>query len=198
MPMRALMQGLADGYFVLPATIGDYFANNRFDKVDQDKPEAKQVLGEVTGQIKQLLNINYSEGSVLESFVNTTKEENIYSKDNSLEIEITNIMHRLGVPAHIKGYIFIREAIQMVLKDMELLGAVTKELYPSIARLYETTPSRVERAIRHAIGVASLRGEVEISNKLFGYSFNNGKTKPTNSEFIAVVAENLRLKKRMI
>lgn len=149
-------------------------------------------------RIKQLLNVTPVRNGIIESPVNEIKDISVHSKDVILEVEITNIMHRLGVPAHIKGYIFIREAIQMVLKDMELLSAVTKELYPTIAKLYDTTPSRVERAIRHAIGVASLRGEIEIINKLFGYSINNGKTKPTNSEFIAIVAENLRLKNRMI
>jgi two-component system response regulator (stage 0 sporulation protein A) len=149
-------------------------------------------------RLRALLNITSPNTNIIEEPVTIYEEDNSKSKNVSLEVEITNIMHRLGVPAHIKGYIFIREAIEMVSKDMELLSAVTKELYPTIARLYDTTPSRVERAIRHAIGVASLRGEVEIINKLFGYSLNNGKTKPTNSEFIAIVAENLRLKIKII
>jgi two-component system, response regulator, stage 0 sporulation protein A len=149
-------------------------------------------------RLRMLLNLTLPSTNIIEEPVTVYEENNSNSNDVSLEVEITNIMHRLGVPAHIKGYIFIREAIEMVSKDMELLSAVTKELYPTIARLYDTTPSRVERAIRHAIGVASLRGEVEIINKLFGYSLNNGKTKPTNSEFIAIIAENLRLKIKII
>ena len=151
-------------------------------------------------KLRQLLNITSSHTSIIERQISVNEGANVnsYSKDISLEVEITSIMHRLGVPAHIKGYIFIREAIEMVTKDMELLNAVTKKLYPTIARLYNTTPSRVERAIRHAIGVASLRGEAVIINKLFGYSLNNGKTKPTNSEFIAIVAENLRLKIKIV
>lgn len=114
-----------------------------------------------------------------------------------LESEITNIIHEIGVPAHIKGYSYLREAITMVVNDMELLSAVTKELYPSIAKKYNTTASRVERAIRHAIEVAWGRGQVDAINKLFGYTIHNDKGKPTNSEFIAMVADKLRLKNKV-
>lgn len=114
-----------------------------------------------------------------------------------LETEITNIIHEIGVPAHIKGYMYLREAITMVVNDMELLSAVTKELYPSIAKKYNTTASRVERAIRHAIEVAWGRGQIEAINKLFGYTVHNDKGKPTNSEFIAIIADKLRLKNKM-
>ena len=110
-----------------------------------------------------------------------------------LETEITSIIHEIGVPAHIKGYMYLREAITMVVNDMELLSAITKELYPSIAKKYNTTASRVERAIRHAIEVAWGRGQVEAINKLFGYTIQNSKGKPTNSEFIAMSADKLRL-----
>ncbi|MDT8716569.1 sporulation transcription factor Spo0A [Clostridium sp. 19966] len=114
-----------------------------------------------------------------------------------LESEITSIIHEIGVPAHIKGYMYLREAITMVVSNMELLSAVTKELYPSIAKKYNTTASRVERAIRHAIEVAWGRGQVETINKLFGYTIHNDKGKPTNSEFIAMVADKLRLKNKV-
>ena len=114
-----------------------------------------------------------------------------------LESEITNIIHEVGVPAHIKGYMYLREAITMVVNDMELLSAVTKELYPSIAKKYNTTASRVERAIRHAIEVAWGRGQVEAINKLFGYTVHGEKGKPTNSEFIAIIADKLRLKNKV-
>ena len=114
-----------------------------------------------------------------------------------LETEITNIIHEIGVPAHIKGYMYLREAITMVVNDMELLSAVTKELYPSIAKKYNTTASRVERAIRHAIEVALGRGQIEAINKLFGYTVHNDKGKPTNSEFIAIIADKLRLKNKV-
>jgi two-component system response regulator (stage 0 sporulation protein A) len=114
-----------------------------------------------------------------------------------LETEITSIIHEVGVPAHIKGYMYLREAITMVVNDMELLSAVTKELYPSIAKKYNTTASRVERAIRHAIEVAWGRGQVEAINKLFGYTVHGDKGKPTNSEFIAIIADKLRLKNKV-
>jgi two-component system response regulator (stage 0 sporulation protein A) len=114
----------------------------------------------------------------------------------SLEMEVTNLIHEIGVPAHIKGYQFLREAIILVVKDMELLSAVTKELYPSIARQFNTTSSRVERAIRHAIEVTWARGNLELINALFGYSINTERGKPTNSEFIAMVADKLRMQSR--
>lgn len=114
-----------------------------------------------------------------------------------LETEITSIIHEIGVPAHIKGYMYLREAITMVVNDMELLSAVTKELYSSIAKKYNTTASRVERAIRHAIEVAWGRGQVDAINKLFGYTVHNEKGKPTNSEFIAIIADKLRLKNKV-
>lgn len=114
-----------------------------------------------------------------------------------LEIDITNIIHEVGVPAHIKGYQYLRDAITMVVEDMDLLGAVTKELYPAIAQLNNTTPSRVERAIRHAIEVAWNRGKIETINNLFGYTVHNDKGKPTNSEFIAIIADKLRLERKV-
>ena len=115
-----------------------------------------------------------------------------------LETEITNIIHEIGVPAHIKGYMYLREAITMVVNDMELLSAVTKELYPSIAKKYNTTASRVERAIRHAIEVAWSRGKVDTINQLFGYTVHTTKGKPTNSEFIAMIADKLRLEHSIV
>ncbi|MGI6752490.1 MAG: sporulation transcription factor Spo0A [Anaerovoracaceae bacterium] len=119
------------------------------------------------------------------------------SKHNDLEIEITNIIHEVGVPAHIKGYQYLRNAIAMVVNDMDLLGAVTKELYPAIAKMNNTTPSRVERAIRHAIEVAWNRGKIETIDNLFGYTVHNDKGKPTNSEFIAIIADKLRLERKV-
>ncbi|HBE9707111.1 TPA: sporulation transcription factor Spo0A [Clostridioides difficile] len=116
----------------------------------------------------------------------------------NIETEITNIIHEIGIPAHIKGYLYLREAIKMVIDNVELLGAVTKELYPSIAKKFNTTPSRVERAIRHAIEVAWSRGKVDTINQLFGYTVHNTKGKPTNSEFIAMIADKLRLEHSMV
>lgn len=115
------------------------------------------------------------------------------NRNNSLEADVTFIMHEIGIPAHIKGYQYLREAIIMVVHDIELLNAITKELYPNIAERYSTTPSRVERAIRHAIEVAWSRGRIEVINKLFGYTVHEQKGKPTNGEFIAMVADKLRI-----
>jgi two-component system response regulator (stage 0 sporulation protein A) len=114
----------------------------------------------------------------------------------NLDARITSIIHEIGVPAHIKGYLYLREAITMVYNNLELLGSITKILYPDIAKKFNTTSSRVERAIRHAIEVAWSRGSVDSINKMFGYTINNNKAKPTNSEFIAMVADKLRLEYR--
>jgi len=118
------------------------------------------------------------------------KEE---KKAQNLEASITSVIHEIGVPAHIKGYLYLREAISMVYHDIELLGAITKVLYPDIAKKFNTTASRVERAIRHAIEVAWSRGNIDAISSLFGYTISMTKAKPTNSEFIAMVADKLRL-----
>ncbi|MDU2197020.1 MAG: sporulation transcription factor Spo0A [Peptostreptococcaceae bacterium] len=129
--------------------------------------------------------------------IQMTRSDFVKNSGN-IETEITNIIHEIGVPAHIKGYLYLREAIKMVIDNVELLGAVTKELYPSIAKKFNTTPSRVERAIRHAIEVAWSRGKVDTINQLFGYTVHNTKGKPTNSEFIAMIADKLRLEHSMV
>lgn len=111
-----------------------------------------------------------------------------------LDQEITALIHLIGIPAHIKGYLYLREAITMVYQDVELLGLVTKQLYPAVAQKYKTTPSRVERAIRHAIEVAWTRGNLDAIERVFGHTINQERGKPTNSEFIAMIADRLRLK----
>ncbi|WP_100488230.1 sporulation transcription factor Spo0A [Sporolactobacillus pectinivorans] len=116
--------------------------------------------------------------------------------NHDLNASITEIIHEIGVPAHIKGYMYLREAISMVYHNIELLGSITKVLYPDIAKKFKTTPSRVERAIRHAIEVAWSRGNVESISSLFGYTVSMSKAKPTNSEFIAMVADKLRIENR--
>ncbi|NLO40321.1 MAG: sporulation transcription factor Spo0A [Ruminiclostridium sp.] len=119
------------------------------------------------------------------------------AKPFSMEGRITQIMRDVGVPAHIKGYQYMRDAVLLVIDDMELISSVTKRLYPELARRYKTTPSRVERAIRHAIEVAWTRGQVETIHDLFGYTINTKKGKPTNSEFIAMIADKLRLEAKV-
>ncbi len=168
------------------------------------KPFDMDVL---SNRIRDMFNNSISSDTVRKTPVtNTTSSSSLMMdvkpKSNSgsmdLESEITNIIHEIGVPAHIKGYMYLREAITLVVNDIELLSAVTKELYPAIAKKYNTTASRVERAIRHAIEVAWGRGQVDTINKLFGYTIHNEKGKPTNSEFIAMVADKLRLKNKVV
>ena len=112
---------------------------------------------------------------------------------HALRNTVTNVIHEIGVPAHIKGYQYLREAIIIAVNDMEVINAVTKVLYPAVAKRFGTTPSRVERAIRHAIEVAWDRGDLETLQKYFGYTVSNTKGKPTNSEFIAMIADRLML-----
>ena len=117
---------------------------------------------------------------------------------NDIEAQVTKIIHQIGVPAHIKGYQYLRTAIILTVNDSEIINSVTKILYPTVAKKYQTTTSRVERAIRHAIEVAWDRGDVEVLNSYFGYTIQNNRGKPTNSEFIAMIADNLRLKYKML
>lgn len=114
--------------------------------------------------------------------------------DLNLESEITSIIHEIGIPAHIKGYHYLRDSIMLSIKDSDMINSITKVLYPTIAKRYQTTASRVERAIRHAIEVAWSRGNLEVINNMFGYTVNKGKGKPTNSEFIALISDKIRLK----
>ena len=118
------------------------------------------------------------------------------SREPSLEAVVTEVIHEIGVPAHIKGYQYLREAIILTVHDMDAINAVTKILYPAVAKKFATTPSRVERAIRHAIEVAWDRGDLETLQKFFGYTVSNIKGKPTNSEFIAMIADSLTLQRK--
>lgn len=115
------------------------------------------------------------------------------SANSDLEILITDIIHQIGVPAHIKGYHYLREAITLAVNDPDIINSVTKQLYPAVAKKFQTTSSRVERAIRHAIEVAWDRGDIDVLNSYFGYTIHNERGKPTNSEFIAMIADKLRL-----
>ena len=119
-------------------------------------------------------------------------------EDRDLEAQVTKIIHQIGVPAHIKGYQYLRTAIIMVVENTDVINSVTKILYPSVAKSYGTTSSRVERAIRHAIEVAWDRGDLDVLNSFFGYTVQNSRGKPTNSEFIAMIADNLRLKNKTV
>ncbi|HJB83272.1 MAG TPA: sporulation transcription factor Spo0A [Candidatus Mediterraneibacter intestinavium] len=123
------------------------------------------------------------------------KAENTAGGEN-LESRVTNMLHEIGIPAHIKGYHYLRDAIIMAVEDMDVLNAITKVLYPTVAKKYQTTSSRVERAIRHAIEVAWSRGKLDTLDELFGYTVSTGKGKPTNSEFIALIADTIQLEYR--
>ncbi len=126
-----------------------------------------------------------------------TGSEGKDEKGGDIETQVTRIIHQIGVPAHIKGYQYLRTAILLTVRDSEMINSVTKVLYPSVAKKYQTTTSRVERAIRHAIEVAWDRGDVDTLNSYFGYTIQNNRGKPTNSEFIAMIADNLRLKYKL-
>ena len=129
---------------------------------------------------------------------NMSAEETAMDKlPSDMESHITKIIHQIGVPAHIKGYQYLRTAILMTVRDSDVINSVTKVLYPSVAKKYQTTTSRVERAIRHAIEVAWDRGDIDTLNSYFGYTIQNNRGKPTNSEFIAMIADNLRLKYKL-
>jgi two-component system response regulator (stage 0 sporulation protein A) len=154
------------------------------------KPFDMEVLAQ---RIRQIMNSKAS--APLVSAVKPVT--GLAVKGRNLDASITNIIHEIGVPAHIKGYLYLREAITMVYNDVELLGSITKVLYPDIAKKFNTTASRVERAIRHAIEVAWSRGNLDSISNLFGYTISNTKAKPTNSEFIAMVADKLRIEAKI-
>ncbi|MDR2183679.1 MAG: sporulation transcription factor Spo0A [Clostridiales bacterium] len=146
------------------------------------KPFDLEILAQRIRQLRE-------KGGAAQGFVST---KNAATQLN-IEQKVTNILHEIGVPAHIRGYHYMREAIMMAVNDMDVLNYITKELYPTIAQKMNTTSSRVERAIRHAIEVAWSRGKIDAIDNLFGYTINNHKGKPTNSEFIALIADRLRL-----
>lgn len=123
----------------------------------------------------------------------TEKRSAVPANDSDLQVTVSEIMHQIGVPAHIKGYQYLREAIILSVSDNEMMNSVTKLLYPTVAKTFSTTPSRVERAIRHAIEVAWDRGDVDVLNSYFGYTIQSTRGKPTNSEFIAMISDKLKL-----
>lgn len=160
------------------------------------KPFDMEIL---TNRIRQLVSVNQPAMPMMSSSMGGALKTNVVQlpKSKNLDANITTIIHEIGVPAHIKGYQYLREAITMVYNNIEILGAITKTLYPAIAEKYKTTPSRVERAIRHAIEVAWTRGNIDSISHLFGYTINISKAKPTNSEFIAMVADKLRIEHKV-
>lgn len=164
----------------------------------KDTEKVYKILGDLIHMDRefQIMITVPSGGQTLRQEEAEVKELNGRPSGNSLERIVTDMIHEIGVPAHIKGYQYLREAIMMCVEDSEMLGSITKVLYPTIARKYQTTASRVERAIRHAIEVAWNRGRMETLDAMFGYTINTGKGKPTNSEFIALIADKIRLQYR--
>lgn len=152
------------------------------------KPFDNEVLLNKIKYVKS--NANKVNRDVKKSQIYENRKEYV---ERNLESDVTEIIHEIGVPAHIKGYQYLRDAIIMSVNDMEMLNSITKILYPTIAKKHQTTPSRVERAIRHAIEVAWSRGKMDTLDALFGYTISNGKGKPTNSEFVALIADKIRL-----
>jgi len=154
------------------------------------KPFDTQILAERVSQMSSWRNIGIKT-------LQSATSPSLRSKPD-LEVMISEIMHQVGVPAHIKGYQYLREAIILSIEDTEMISSVTKVLYPTVAKTFKTTPSRVERAIRHAIEVAWDRGDVDVLSSYFGYTIQNQRGKPTNSEFIAMISDKLRLKLRAV
>lgn len=163
----------------------------------QDNEKMLKILTDLINKDKEfqiMITVPSTNGAQNNTKEGRIMEENREPRD--LRQDVTNMIHEIGVPAHIKGYQYLREAIIMAVEDVEMLNSITKILYPTIAKMFKTTPSRVERAIRHAIEVAWSRGRMETLEGLFGYTINTGKGKPTNSEFIALIADKIRLQYR--
>lgn len=160
----------------------------------KDNERVYKILGDLMNMDKEFqIMITVPSGNKSASITGQDTMMKNMGPVRDLEKDVTDMIHEIGVPAHIKGYQYLREAIMMSVEDNEMLSSITKVLYPSIAKKYQTTPSRVERAIRHAIEVAWSRGKMETLDALFGYTINTGKGKPTNSEFIALIADKIRL-----
>ena len=174
--------------FIVMSMVGNHNmlieANNAGAAMCMIKPINTESL---VHHIETLLPTNYS--------LSISQSEDYGASD--LETQVTKIIHQIGVPAHIKGYQYLRTAIILTVNDGDIINSVTKILYPTVAKKYQTTTSRVERAIRHAIEVAWDRGDVDVLNSYFGYTIQGNRGKPTNSEFIAMIADNLRLKYKM-
>ncbi len=145
--------------------------------------------------IEKILQINYRNNLSKNIIANSSNTLHLSDYSN-MEVKITQILHQIGVPAHIKGYHYLRNSIMMAIENPEIINSVTKQLYPSVAKNFETTPSRVERAIRHAIEVAWDRGDMDVLNSYFGYTIHTSRGKPTNSEFIAMISDKLNLEIR--
>lgn len=195
------LQGSEGNYFpkvIILSAVGQDKITQRAMQLGADYYVVKPFDFEIfMKRLKQITGVELAQVKIKESnavyLANNNSNNSNSGKERDLESQITRIIQEVGIPAHIKGYLYLREAIGLVIGNMDYLGAITKELYPQIAITFNTTPSRVERAIRHSIEVAWTRGKIDTINQLFGYTVNNNKGKPTNSEFIALIADKLRL-----
>ena len=163
----------------------------------KDNDKIYKILGDLMNADKEfqiMITVPSAKDKSVKTSLQSAEKEKQVIRD--LEKDVTNMIHEIGVPAHIKGYQYLREAIMMSVEDPGMISSITKILYPTIAKRFQTTPSRVERAIRHAIEVAWSRGRMETLDALFGYTIDTGKGKPTNSEFIALIADRIRLSYR--
>ncbi len=163
----------------------------------KDNDKVYKILGDLLNADKEfqiMITVPSTRGDNAKIIADKEQKQEAVVRD--LEQDVTNMIHEIGVPAHIKGYQYLREAIMMSVEDSSMISSITKILYPTIAKRFQTTPSRVERAIRHAIEVAWSRGRMETLDSLFGYTIDTGKGKPTNSEFIALIADKIRLSYR--
>ena len=164
----------------------------------KDNDKVYKILGDLMNGDKEfqiMITVPSSKNDNKQEKNDSTREKRTVIHD--LEQDVTNMIHEIGVPAHIKGYQYLREAIMMSVEDPSMISSITKILYPTIAKRFQTTPSRVERAIRHAIEVAWSRGRMETLDALFGYTIDTGKGKPTNSGFIGLIADRIRLSYRV-
>ncbi len=158
------------------------------------KPFDSRVL---VGRVRDVMEAERLAACKPGKVINTVFENRVRRREDQLEADVTAVIHEIGVPAHIKGYQYLRDAIMLAVKDSKMLSGITKLLYPTIAKEHKTTPSRVERAIRHAIEVAWSRGKMDTLEEWFGYTVSARKGKPTNSEFIALVADRIRINYKM-
>ena len=183
-----------DGMGVLKELKNSNIASNIIVATSYNTPDTIRKVSEYGANyyILKPFELSDLEDKILDTF-NTNQSKSINLISNNLQISISKMLHELGMPSHIKGYQYIREAISMVYDNPEIVGGITKELYPTLAGKFDTTVSRVERAIRHAIEVSWNRGDWDLMEEVFGHSVDIDKAKPTNSEFIVTVADKLRL-----